>query len=155
MIRRIDPLSRAAYGVLCVAAMSLLAIPVLGTVGVVGGAIIALDGNGDRALAVWLGSWAAAVFAFLLFFTMAYLFWPLASDWIIEWPGYVTALTIGACGLAFMAFLVFVTPWPLAMEVLVPLAVTFLTGFSIPGRFLGLRRQREPRREPARLARRR
>jgi hypothetical protein len=154
VIRRLDPLSRTAYGVLCIAAMALLAIPVLASVGVIGGIAIAADGNGDRALAVWLGSWAAAAFAFALFLAAAYLFWPLASDWIVEWPGYLTALTIGACGLAFMALTVFVTTWPLAMEVLVPLGATFLVGFGVPGRVLGLRRPAEPRRAPAAARRR-
>lgn len=140
MIRRIDPLSRTAYGVLCVAGMSLLAIPVLFSVGVAGGIAIALDGNGDRAVAVWLGAWGASFVAFALFFVTAYLFWPLASDWILEWQGYIVAMTIGAIGLAVMAFFVFITRWPLAMEVLVPLAGTFVVGFITPGRFLGLRR---------------
>ncbi len=153
MIRRIDPLSRTAYGVLCIAGMSLLAIPVLFSVGVVGGIAIALDGNGDRALAVWLGAWGASLVAFVLFFAMAYLFWPLASDWILEWQGYIVAMTIGAIGLAVMAFFVFITPWPLAMEVLVPLAGTFVVGFITPGRFLGLRRSRERERHDRRLAR--
>lgn len=138
MIRRIDPLSRAAFGLLCIAGMALWAIPVLGAVGVIGGIAIALSGNGDRALAVWLGSWAAAAFATVLFFVFAYAFWPLASDWIIEWPGYVTGLAIGAAGLGLMAITVFVTDWPLALEVIVPLLITFIVGFSIPGWFLGL-----------------
>lgn len=138
MIRRIDPLSRAAYGVLCIAGMTLWAMPTLVIVGVVGGIGIAVQGNGDRALAVWLGSWGAAVFAAVLFVAIAYLFWPLASDWITEWPGYVTALAIGAAGLGLMAVTVFVTDWPLALEILAPLAITFLAGFSIPGWFLGI-----------------
>jgi hypothetical protein len=155
VIRRLDPLSRTAYGVLCIAAMSLLAIPVLFSVGVMGGVGIALDGNGDRAVAVWLGSWGAAFVAFVLFFAMAYLFWPLASDWILEWPGYVTALTIGALGLAGMALSVLLTDWPLAMEVLIPIGATFFVGFSIPGWFLGLRRAPRSERQVSRAARRR
>jgi hypothetical protein len=138
VISRLDPLSRAAFGVLCIAAMSLWAVPVLVIVGVIGGIGIALTGNGDRALAVWLGSWIAAGFAGLLVFIIAYTFWPLASDWIVEWQGYVTAFVIGAGGLGLMALTVFVTDWPLAFELLVPLAITFVAGFSIPGWFLGL-----------------
>ena len=138
MIRRIDPLSRAAYGLLCIGGMTLWAMPTLVIVGTVGGIGLAAQGNLDRALAVWLGSWGAAVFATVLFVAIAYAFWPLASDWITEWPGYVTALAIGAAGLALMALTVFVTDWPLALEIIIPFVTTFLVGFSIPGWFLGL-----------------
>jgi hypothetical protein len=139
MIRRIDPLGRAAFGVLCIAAMSVEAIPVLIVVGVLGGLGILLVGNVDRALWVWLGSWAAAGFAGLLFLVLAYIFWPLASDWITEWQGYVMGFIIGGVGVAFMALVVFVTDWPLAIEIMFPFAITFLVGFCIPGWFLGLR----------------
>ena len=138
MIRRFDPLSRAAYGLLCIGGMTLWAMPTLVVVGIVGGIGIAVQGNLDRALAVWLGSWGAAMFAAVLFVAIAYVFWPLASDWITEWPGYVTALAIGAAGLALMALTVFVTDWPLALEIIIPFVITFLVGFSIPGWFLGL-----------------
>ena len=138
MIRRIDPLGRTAFGVLCIAAMSLEAVPVLLVVGVLGGLGILLVGNVDRALWVWLGSWAAAGFATLLFVAIAYVFWPFASDWITEWQGYVMGFVIGGVGLAFMALVVFVTDWPLALELIIPFAITFLVGFLIPGWFLGL-----------------
>jgi hypothetical protein len=138
VIRRIDPLGRTAFGLLCIAAMSLEAIPVLIVVGVLGGLGILLVGNIDRALWVWLGSWVAAGFAGLLFLLLAYLFWPLASDWITEWQGYVMGFIIGGVGVAFMALVVFVTDWPLAVELIIPFAITFLVGFLLPGWFLGL-----------------
>ena len=139
MIRRIDPIGRTAFGLLCIAGMSLEAVPVLIVVGVLGGLGILLVGNVDRALWVWLGSWAAAGFSTALFVAMAYLFWPLASDWITEWQGYVMGFVIGGIGLAFMALVVFVTDWPLAIELIVPFLTTFLAGFLLPGWFLGLR----------------
>ena len=138
VVRRIDPLGRSAFGVLCIAGMSLEAIPVLLIVGVVGGIGIWVDGNGDRAFWVWFGSWAAAAFATALFLAIAYVFWPLASDWITEWQGYVTALIIGAAGLGLMSITVFVTDWWLTFEIVIPLLMTFLIGFTIPGWFLGL-----------------
>lgn len=160
MIARIDPLGRTAFGVLCIAAMLLEAIPVLIVVGIVGGIGIALDGNLDRALWVWLGSWGAAVIATLLFLLIAYLFWPLASDWITEWQGYATGLAIGAGGLGVMALTVFLTDWPLALELIVPLLITFAVGFATPGWFLGMSSSLPTlrdrlRRERAREARRR
>ncbi|MGB2695898.1 MAG: hypothetical protein WBD55_12050 [Dehalococcoidia bacterium] len=161
MIGRIDPLGRAAFGVLCIGGMLLEAIPVLVVVGVVGGIGIAVDGNFDRALWVWLGSWGASVVATLLFLLITYVSWPLASDWITEWQGYVTALFIAAGGLALMSLTVFVTAWPLALELIVPFVITFLVGFSTPGRFLGLSsslptlREAGARAERAKAARRR
>ena len=138
MIRRIDPIGRTAFGLLCIAAMSLEAVPVLIVVGALGGLGILLVGNFDRALWVWLGSWAAAGFAGLLFLALAYVFWPLASDWITEWQGYVMGFIIGGGGLVFMALVVFVTDWPLAVELIIPFLTTFLVGFLLPGWFLGL-----------------
>lgn len=161
MIARIDPLGRTAFGLLCIGGMTLWAIPTLVIVGIVGGIGLAVQGNLDRALAVWLGSWGSAVFATVLFVAIAYLCWPLASDWITEWQGYATALTIGAAGLGLMALTVFVTDWPLALELVVPFAITFAVGFAIPGWFLGLSRsvptvrESRARAERARTARRR
>lgn len=155
MIARLDIVGRGAFGLLCIAGMAAEAIPVLVAVGVIGGIGIALEGNGDRAFWVWFGSWAAAGFSAMLFGAIAYLFWPLASDWIIEWPGYVTAFVIGGCGLAFMALTVFVTGWPLALEILIPLAATFVAGFCVPGRFLGLRSGGLPARAAKEMAPRR
>jgi hypothetical protein len=140
VIGNIDVLGRLAYGVLCIAGMTLEAIPVLMVVGVVGGIGLAVDGNYDRALYVWLGSWGAAGISTLIFVLIVYFFWPRASDWITEWMGYVTALTIAACGLAIMSITVKFTDWPLAIELIVPIIITFIVGFSIPGRFLGLDR---------------
>jgi hypothetical protein len=155
VIGNVDFLGRTAFGVLCIAAMSLEAIPVLFVVGVLGGFGILLVGNVDRALWVWLGSWAAAGFAGLLFLFIAYVFWPLASDWITEWQGYVTAFAIGAIGLAAMSLTVFASDWPLALELIVPLAMTFLVGFAVPGWFLGLNRSMPTLRDRARATRRR
>lgn len=154
MIRRIDPVARAAFGGLCLGGMTAEAIPVLFIVGIVGGIGVAVQGNFDRAVAVWLGSWAAALFATLLFVLIAYVFWPLASDWITEWQGYAWGFIIGGIGLAFMALTVFVTDWPLALEIIVPLIMTFLFGFALPGRLIGVRR-RPPQTESQRAARRR
>ncbi len=119
--------------------MLLEAIPVLLVVGVLGGLGILLVGNFDRALWVWVGSWVAAGLSTVMFVALAYFFWPLASDWITEWQGYVMGFAIGGVGLAFMAFVVFVTDWPLALELIIPFAITFAVGFLLPGWFLGIR----------------
>ena len=155
MIRRIDPVGRVAYGVLCIAGMAALALPLLLVVGVVAAIVLALDGEVGKALAVWLLSWAAAAFAALLFLAIFYTAWPLASDWIIEWPGYATGFAIAGAGLALMALLVFVVPMPQYIAVLAPLAATFVAGSGVAGRLAGLGAPSARPRERARALRRR
>ena len=155
MIRRIDPIGRVAYGVLCIAGMAALALPVLLVVGVVAGIVFATDGDGMKGLAVWLLSWAAATFAAMLFLAIFYTAWPLASDWIMEWPGYATGFVVAGVGLALMALLVFLVPVPLYLAILVPLTATFAVGWGIAGRLAGLRAPAARPRVRARALRRR
>lgn len=138
MIRRIDPIGRVAYGALCISGMATLALPLLLVAGVAGGIVFALDGEWLKALAFWLLSWAGAVFAATLSLVIFFTAWPLASDWITEWPGYAMGYAVAGVGLALMALLVFVAPVPIYAAVIGPLAATFAVGFSIAGRLPGL-----------------
>jgi hypothetical protein len=155
VIRSIDPLGRAAYGVICITGMAGVAVPVLATAGVVAGITFWLDGEGGRALAVWLLSWAAAAFAALMFLVGAYIGWPFASDWITEWHGYAGGFATGGVGLALMALLVFATPVPLYLAVIVPLAAAFMAGFGVAGWLPGARTEAGKRRARPRLIRQR
>jgi hypothetical protein len=155
VISGIDPLGRAAYGVLCIAGMAGVALPVLVAAGPVGGVLYWIDGQGEKALAVWLLSWLAAVFAALLFSAGAYIAWPFASDWITEWHGYATAFATGGAGLGLMALLVFATPVSLYLAVVAPLVATFAAGFGVAGRLPGVRAEAAGRTERPRPARRR
>lgn len=155
MIRRIDPVGRLAYGVLCIAGMSALAVPVLILAGTIAGLAFAIDGEGLKGLVVWLLSWASAAFAALLFFAIFYTMWPLASDWIVEWPGYATGFAIGGASLVLMAVLLFAVPVPVYAAVLAPLAATFVAGFSIAGRLAGLKAPASKPRRAVRAMRRR
>lgn len=155
MIRSIDPLGRAAYGVLCITGMAGVAVPVLAATGVIAGTVFWLDGDGGKALAVWLLSWAGSAFAVLMFLVGAYIGWPFASDWITEWHGYAGGFATGGVGLALMAFLVFATPVPLYLAVIVPLAATFVAGFGVAGRLPGARTDAGKRRTRPRLMRQR
>jgi hypothetical protein len=139
-VRRADLVARGAFGALCIAGMCLLAIPLLLTIGPTGAIINLIEGDQWRAFWVWVGSWLAMGVAGILFFVTAYVSWPLASDWITEWQGYAIAFAIGAAGLGLMILTVFFTTWPLAIELLLPLAATFLLGCLLPGRLLGLGR---------------
>ncbi len=138
MIHRIDPIGRTAYGALCIAGMSALAVPLLLVAGPIAGLMYAFDGDMVKGLTVALLAVAFAVFAAALFLAIFFTAWPLASDWITEWPGYATGFTVGGGGLALMALLVFVGPLPLYAAVIAPLAATFAVGFGIAGRLAGL-----------------
>ena len=154
MIRRIDPVGRIAFGVLCIAAMAALAAPLLLVAGLVAGIAFALTGDGMKGLAVWLLSWAAAVFALALVLGIFYTAWPLASDWIMEWPGYATGFSVAGVGLVLMALLVFLAPVPLYAAVIGPLGATFAVGSGIAGRLAGLKAPAARPRTRARTLRR-
>jgi len=155
VIRRIDPVARTAYGVLCIAAMAALAFPLLVVIGAVAGAVFAIDGYGSHGLAVWLLSWACALFAAALFFAIFYTMWPLASDWVTEWGGYALGFAFAGVGLAIMALLVFLVPMPRYLAVIAPLAATFATGFAVAGRLAGLGSPAAQPHYPAKAVRRR
>ena len=155
MIRRIDPIGRASYGALCIGGMAALSLPVLLVVGVVAGVISALDGHAGKAVLLWLGSWGAAALAVALFLLISYIFWPLAADWIMEWPGYAVGLAIAAAALVLMALLIFVAPVPLYVAIIVPLGSSFVTGSGIAGRLAGLKAPGARPRQAARAGRRR
>ncbi len=155
MIRRIDPVGRVAYGALCIAGMATLALPLLLVVGVIAAIVFAAEGDWMKALAVWLLSWACAAFAAALFFAIFFTAWPLASDWITEWPGYAIGYVVAGAGLALMALLVFLLPVPRYIGVMAPLAATFAVGFGIAGRLAGLRAPAARPRVRARALRRR
>ena len=155
MIRRIDPVGRLAYGVLCIDGMAALAFPLLVVIGPIAGVVFAIDGDGSKGLAVWLLSWACALFTAALFFAIFFTMWPLASDWVTEWGGYALGFAIAAVGLAIMAILVFLVPMPLYLAVILPLAATFVAGFAVAGRLAGLGSPAAQPHYPAKALRRR
>ncbi len=155
MIRRIDPVGRIAYGVLCIAAMAALAFPLLIIIGTGAAVFIAIDGDGSKGLIVGLLSWAIAAFALALVLVLFYLMWPLAADWVTEWGGYALGFVIAGVGLAIMALLVFLVPMPLYLAVFSPLAATFAMGFAVAGRLAGLGSPAAQPRYPAKAMRRR
>jgi hypothetical protein len=138
VIRRIDPVGRIAYGVLCIAAMAALAAPLLVVIGTAAGVFFAINGDVSKGITVGLLSWACAVFAAALLLAIFYTMWPLASDWVTEWGGYALGFAIAGVGLAIMALLVFLVPMALALAVILPLAATFVTGFAVAGKLAGL-----------------
>jgi hypothetical protein len=155
VIRRIDPVGRIAYGVLCVAGMSSLAAPLLIVIAATAGIVIAVNGDISKGLLVWLGGWGFAALAIGFFFAIFYTMWPLASDWVTEWGGYALGYAIAGAGLAVMAALVFLVDIPLYLAVILPIAGTVGAGIVVAGRLAGLGAPAAQPRIPARAARRR
>lgn len=155
MIRRVDPVGRAAYGGLCIAGMAALSLPLLLAGGGTAAIVYATDGDGEKGLIVGLLSLACAAFAAMLFLAIFYTAWPFAADWIMEWPGYATGFSVAGVGLALMALLVFVVPVPLYLAVLAPLVATFVAGFGVAGKLAGLKSPAARSRPKAKALRRR
>lgn len=151
MIRRIDPISRAAFGALCVAGAAAVAAPVLLLAGASGAIAYGTTGDVVYAIAFWLVAWAFALFSAGLALGIFFSAFPLSSDWITEWPGYAVALALGAATVALLALLIFAVPMPIYAAVILPLLLCFIGGFGVAGRLAGLRApSARPRPRPAR-----
>ncbi len=155
MIGHIDLIGRAAYGVLCIAGMAALSVPALLVAGVVGGIVFGVRGDVGKALVVGLGTWGAAAAAGVLFVALVYTAWPLAADWITEWPGYATGFAIAGVALALMALLLVTIPAPLYVALIAPPLGSFAVGFGVAGWLGGLRAPGAQPRERPRVLRRR
>lgn len=139
MIRRIDPIGRAAFGALCIAGAAAVAAPVLLLAGAIGAISFGASGDVLYAIAFWLLAWAMALFSAGLALGIFFSAFPLSSDWITEWPGYAVALALGAATVALMALLIFAVPLPLYAAVILPLLLCFVGGFGVAGKLAGLR----------------
>jgi hypothetical protein len=95
------------------------------------------SGDAQQSLAYALGSLAGAILSAALFLALFYGAYPLASDWITEWAGYVVGIATGAFGLALMAALL-LSAAPVFLAFALPLVVAFGTGFAIAGRLAGM-----------------
>jgi hypothetical protein len=135
--------------------MAALACPIL----LVAGTTMALIelAAGDAWAALWylLRGLAAGAFSGGLFLLVFYAAYPLASDWITEWAGYVIGIAIGAASLLMVATLLFTTPLPGYVAVLLPVAGGFGFGFAIAGKLAGMRAPSARPRVKARTVRRR
>ncbi len=155
MIRRIDPVGRLAYGMLCIAAMAALAAPLLIVISATAGIVIAIDNDVSKGLVVWLLGWACAAFSAGVLLAIFYTMWPLAADWVTEWGGYALGFAIAGVGLAVMAVLVFLIDMPLYLAVILPMAGTAAAGIAVAGRLAGLGAPAAQPRIPAKALRRR
>jgi hypothetical protein len=153
MMKSIDVYGRLAFGGQCVAAMAILAAPLLLITASIVPFVIWGDNRGT-ALLVWLGGWTlgAAVGAAGVGFGV--FCWRWSGDWITEWPGYAVGFGIAGVANGALAYMLTSTPVPVYASFSIAISAAFVAGLLVAGHLGGMRvlpEQREQRqREMAR-----
>jgi hypothetical protein len=155
VLKSIDVYGRLAFGGQCVAAMAIVAAPLV----FITASILPFtlwDDDPREALMVWLGGWllaaavAAAGVAFGLFC------WRWSGDWITEWQGYAVAFAFAVLANGALAYMLTSTPVPVPGSFAIAMAAVFIAGCAVAGHLGGMRVLPDQREERQRaLARRR
>lgn len=157
MLKSIDVYGRLAFGGQCVAAMAMIAAPLL----LITASILpfAIWGDNHReAIAVWLGGWVLALVVGAAGVGFGVFCWRWSGDWITEWPGYAVAFGIATVANAINAYLLTSTPVPIYGSFAMTIAAAFVAGMLVAGNLGGMRvlpDQREERERQRAIARRR
>ena len=153
VLKSIDVYGRLAFGGQCVAAMAIIAAPLL----LVTASIVpfAIWGDDHReAIFVWLGGWGLAVAIGAAGVAFGVFCWRWSGDWITEWPGYVVAFGFAGVANGGLAYMLTTTPIPVYASFAFAMAAAFVAGSLVAGHLGGMRvlpEQREQReREMAR-----
>lgn len=156
VMKRIDVYGRLAFGGQCVAAMAILAAPVLFVTASVLPFYLWDDERG-RALLYWLGGWLLAVATGGAGVAVGVIAWRWSGDWITEWPGYAVGFGIAAVADAVLAYLLTSTDIPYYASFLMMIAAAFVAGMLVAGNLAGTRVLDEQQRaqRPRPVARRR
>jgi hypothetical protein len=152
VMRSIDVYGRLAFGAQCVAAMMLIAGPLLFVTASVLPFVV-WDDNRGEALLLWLGGWALAVVVTLAGLGLGVFAWRWSGDWITEWPGYAVGLAFAAVANCALAFMLTSTPIPIPGSFAIAIGAAFLAGCAVAGHLGGARLLPEQRQRA--LARRR
>jgi hypothetical protein len=154
VMRSIDVLGRLAFGGQCVAAMAMIAGPLLFVVAVIVPFLVWGDNRGEAVL-YWLGGWALAIALGAAGAALAFFCWRWSGDWITEWPGYATAIGIAAIADAVLAYMLTSTPVPIFGSIAMTAGAAFGVGFLIAGHLAGTQVLAETRLQGPRVTRRR
>ena len=152
VMKSIDVYGRLAFGAQCVAAMMLIAAPLLFVTAAVLPFAVWGD-NHEEAILLWLGGWAVAVAVAAGGLALGVFAWRWSGDWITEWPGYAVAFALAAAANSALAFMLTSTPLPGAASFAIAIGATFALGFLVAGHLGGARVLPEQRQRA--LARRR
>jgi hypothetical protein len=155
VLKSIDVYGRLAFGGQCVAAMAILAAPLL----LVTASVVpfAIWGDDHReAILVWLGGWLLAAVVGAAGAGFGVFCWRWSGDWITEWPGYAVVFGFAAAANGVLAYMLTSTPVPIYASFLSTAAAAFVAGVLVAGHLGGMRVLPEQREERQRaLARRR
>jgi hypothetical protein len=154
VMKRIDVYGRLAFGAQCVAAMAMIAGPLLFVTASVLPFVV-WDDNVGEALALWLGGWALAVGVTIAGVALAVFAWRWSGDWITEWPGYAVGVTFATIADVALAFLLTSTPIPIPASFGIAMGAAFVAGCLVAGHLGGARVLPEQRQRQRELARRR
>lgn len=155
VLKSIDVYGRLAFGGQCIAAMAILAAPLL----LVTASIVPFTIWGDdrtEAILVWLGGWALALAVGAAGIGFGLFCWRWSGDWITEWPGYAVGFGFAGIANGGLAYMLTSTPVPVYAAFLIAAATAFVAGVLVAGHLGGMRVLPEQREERQRaLARRR
>jgi hypothetical protein len=154
VMRNIDVFGRLAFAGQCVAAMAMIAGPVLFVVSAIVPFFI-WDDNRGEAMLYWFGGWALAVALGAAGTAFALFCWRWSGDWITEWPGYATGIGIAAIADGVLAYLMTSSPIPIYGSVAITMGAAFAVGCLIAGHLAGTQVLAETRRQGPRVVRRR
>lgn len=145
VLRRIDVYGRLAFGSQCVAAMAMIAAPIL-FVTVIILAIRRWDDDTAQAAGILFGGVALSAAVGVAAVALAVFAWRWSGDWITEWPGYATGFGIAGVADAVLAYLITSTPVPVYLSFAMALAAAFAAGSVVAGNLAGTQVLDETRR---------
>jgi len=158
VMKSIDVYGRLAFGAQCVAAMAMIAGPLLLITACILPWFVWDDEHG-RALLAMLGGWVFALAVTAGGIALGAFAWRWSGDWITEWYGYAVGFGIAGVANAVLAYMLTSTPVPIYVSFLSMIAAAFVAGAIVANRLGGSRvldRQIEQRQRGQRaLARRR
>jgi hypothetical protein len=153
-MKSIDVYGRLAFGGQCVAAMAILAGPLL----FVTCSIVPFYVWGDNraeALLYWLGGWAVAIGVTAGGVALGVFCWRWSGDWITDWPGYAVGFGIAGVADAALAYMLTSTPVPVYLSFAAAMGAAFTAGFLVAGHLGGMRVLAETRQQRQRAVARR
>ncbi|MBI5283651.1 MAG: hypothetical protein HY874_01015 [Chloroflexi bacterium] len=155
VMKSIDVYGRLAFGGQCVAAMAMIAGPVLFITACIVPFAVWGDDRG-AALLYWLGGWALAIAVGAGGVAFGAFAWRWSGDWITEWPGYAVGFGIAGVANGAIAYMLTSTPVPVYLSFAAAMTAAFLAGCLVAGHLGGMRVLPEQREERQRaIARRR
>ena len=136
LMKSIDVFGRLAFGGQCIAAMALIAAPLIFVTACVVPFVVWHDNHGE-ALLLWLGGWAVAIAVGAAGVGLGVFCWRWSGDWITEWPGYAVAFAFAGIANAALAYMLVETDVPIYGSFLATMSALFAAGFLVAGHLGG------------------